>query len=322
MLDHSSKYAAQTSGDPLTDVLRGLRLDGVEYGRCRMAHPWAISFPEQHSAWFHFVCKQGCWLQMPDSTWIALGSGDAVLLPRGAPHVLASAPGVAEQPIEQFARRPVCENICDVDGCGNGDPSTMLLYGNLHFNIDGLHPLLQMMPDVMRAKDLSANEPSIPHLIDAMAREVVADRVGSAGITARLADVLAATIIRAWVETGPSDAAGWVAALRNPDIGRVLAAIHLNPIRDWTVAMLAKEMGASRSSFAAQFAGVVGQTPARYVTQVRMHQARQWLIRDRLRITVVASRLGYDSEASFSRAFKRVIGVAPSLARQAAVGAR
>ncbi|RWF97688.1 AraC family transcriptional regulator, partial [Mesorhizobium sp.] len=120
------------------------------------------------------------------------------------------------------------------------------------------------------------------------------------------------TIIRSWVENGCGDATGWIAAVRNPDVGKVLAAIHLQPDRDWTVGALARLMGASRSAFAQRFATVVGETPAKYVLRVRMHQARQWLARDGMRVSVVAAKLGYDSEASFSRAFKRVMGVAPS----------
>jgi len=91
-----------------------------------------------------------------------------------------------------------------------------------------------------------------------------------------------------------------------------LAAIHASPHRDWPLSELAKVMVASRSSFASKFAAIVGETPASYVAQVRMHQARQWISRDALRISEVAQRLGYDSEASFSRAFKRVVGMAPS----------
>jgi len=92
----------------------------------------------------------------------------------------------------------------------------------------------------------------------------------------------------------------------------VLAAIHLNPSADWNLDSLAKTMRGSRSAFAERFTRVVGETPAKYVLQVRMHHARQWLTRDKARISVVAQRLGYDSEASFSRAFKRVMGVPPS----------
>jgi AraC-like DNA-binding protein len=193
--------------------------------------------------------------------------------------------------------------------------STLALTASMRFNIDRLHPLLQLMPATMLTSDLAKNEPGIPHLLDAMAREVEMDRVGAGGILARLADVLTATLIRTWVEHGCGDTVGWIAAVRNPDVGRVLAAIHLEPDREWTVATLARLMGVSRSSFAERFLKVVGETPARYVARVRMHQARQWL-GDGMRVSAAADRLGYDAEASFSRAFKRIIGAPPSQFRK------
>ena len=108
--------------------------------------------------------------------------------------------------------------------------------------------------------------------------------------------------------------------MRDREIGRVLAAIHLEPQRDWTVEALARMMGASRSGFAERFATIVGETPAKYVTQVRMHQARQWLVPDRHEDFRRRRRLGYESEASFSRAFKRVIGSPPSHFRAGEAG--
>jgi AraC-like DNA-binding protein len=314
MLDHSSKEPTLGSGDPLTEMMRGLRLDGVDYGRCVMAEPWGLLFPAQSAARFHFIGTGTCWLLTPSREWVELAPGDAVLVPRGAEHVLASAPGVPAEPLERYDVRPVCGNIFDVS-CSGGGPRTLLFCGSMRFNLDNLHPLLSLMPDLMRAHELVKNEPSVPHLLEAMMREVAIDRVGSGGVLARLADVLAATIVRAWVEGGCGDATGWIAAVRDPQIGRVLAAIHLDPSRDWTVATLAKVMGASRSGFAQRFAQIVGETPARYVARVRMHQARQWLTHDRLMIAAIARRLGYESEASFSRAFKRVLGFAPSHAR-------
>ncbi|MBY3559082.1 AraC family transcriptional regulator [Rhizobium laguerreae] len=315
MLDHSSKRTGFGSGDPLSDMLRGLRLDGVDYGRCQMTGNWGIDFPAQRAARFHFIGQGSCWLLMPNKEWIELGAGDAVLLPRGSRHVLASAPRVHAVPLESYEVTPITGNIFDVQGGGSGD-RTLLFCGSMHFNVDDLHPLLRMMPDMMRAHELTVHEPGIPHLLDAMVREVALDRVGSAGILARLADVLGANIIRSWVERGCGDATGWIEAVRNPDVGRVLAAIHLNPSHDWTVAALAKIMGASRSGFAERFATVVGETPARYVAQVRMHQARQWLERDSVKVSVAARRLGYESEAAFGRAFKRIIGAAPSQFRK------
>jgi AraC-like DNA-binding protein len=167
----------------------------------------------------------------------------------------------------------------------------------------------------MLTSALGKSEPAIPHLLEAMAREVDMDRVGAGGILARLADVLTATIIRAWVEHGCGDTTGWIAAVRNPEVGRVLAAIHLEPEKDWQVAELARLMGVSRSGFAERFARVVGETPARYVARVRMHQARLWL-KDGMRVATAAEKLGYDAEASFSRAFKRIIGEPPSQFRR------
>jgi AraC-like DNA-binding protein len=204
----------------------------------------------------------------------------------------------------------VCDGIYDVQ-CADICDGTLAFTASMRFNIDKLHPLLQLMPETMLTSDLAKNEPAIPHLLDAMAREVDMDRVGAGGILARLADVLMATMIRTWVEHGCGQTAGWIAAVRSPDVGRVLAAIHLEPDRDWTVAELARLMGASRSGFAERFARVVGETPARYVAKVRMHQARLWL-KDGMRVASVAERLGYDAEASFSRAFKRIIGAPPS----------
>lgn len=309
MLDRSSKLPL--TGDPLTDILRGLRLDGVEYGRWEMKEPWGIEFPAGLAARFHFIGRAGCWLKQPDGEWLELKAGDALLLPRGGAHILASDPGAPVTPMAGYAVQEVCKNVyCAAnEGCR---PGTLLFSGSMYFSLDGSHPLLGMMPDVMRVYEFEAHATTTSTLLEAMAREVSMERVGAGGMLARLADVLAASIIRSWVEFGCGDASGWMAAVRDPDIGRILAAIHLEPSRDWTVEALAKMMGASRSGFAERFATIVGETPLKYVTQVRMHQARQWLTRDRMKIAVVATRLGYDSEASFSRAFKRVIGAPPS----------
>nr|WP_250808913.1 AraC family transcriptional regulator [Neorhizobium tomejilense] len=310
MLDRSSKETPLDVSDPLTEMLRGLRLDGVEYGRCRLAEPWATSFPAQEAARFHFISSGNAWLQTPSGEWLQLRPGDAALLPRGDAHVIASLPGLAPLPFDRFGRKEVCQGVFDVQ-CADACGGTVALTASMRFNIDKLHPLLQLMPEAMLTSDLARNEPSIPHLLDAMAREVDMDRVGAGGILARLADVLTATLIRTWVEHGCGDTTGWIAAVRNPEVGRVLAAIHLQPDRDWNIASLARLMGASRSGFAERFLRVVGETPARYVARVRMHQARQWL-RDGERVATVAERLGYDAEASFSRAFKRIIGTPPS----------
>ena len=323
MLAHSSEppFASAkepTGADTLTQVLLGLRLDGVEYGRCLMHAPWAVAFPAKDEARFHFVAEGDCWLRTPSTDWVQLNPGDAVLLPRGGAHILASAPDLPAVDIDSLARVPVSENIYLVRDDVSDDASvaqSVIFCGSMRFNLDPLHPLLGMMPDVMRAGDLGKRDPTVPMLLEAMEREVSLNRIGACGILARLADVLAASIIRAWVECGCNDSTGWIAAVHCPKIGKVIAAIHADPQQDWTIPALAALMGVSRSSFAETFTRILGESPAKYVTKVKMFQARRWITQEGMRISVAANRLGYDSEASFSRAFKRIIGQPPSTIR-------
>lgn len=316
MHDNSSKPSDRHYGDPLSDILRGLRLDGAHYGRCELNAPWGFHIAAQPDARFHFIGFGSAWLGV-NNEWRKLGCGDAVLLPRGTEHVLASDPAAPTKPMRDFNVKPLCEQMVDVRCDGSG-ARTLLFCAGMRFNIDAMHPLLAMMPEVMHAHDLNKNEPMVRQLLDAMVDEVRMERVGSGGMLARMADVLAVSLVRFWVEQGCGTSRGWVAAVRDPQIGRALAAVHLEPGKDWSVEQLAKLAGVSRSGFAQRFAEIVGETPAHYVTQMRMHQARQWFSKEQLAIASVASRLGYDSEASFSRAFKRVVGMPPSHFRGAA----
>ena len=152
-------------------------------------------------------------------------------------------------------------------------------------------------------------------LLDVMADEVKSERVGNATVMTRLADVVIARVVRSWVESRKRDTTGWLAAIRDPKIGRALAAIHREPGNLWPVEALAKVATTSRSLFSERFTAVLGVPPARYVTRWRMHLARGWLRKDRLTVAEVAARLGYESEAAFSRAFKRYSGQPPSALR-------
>lgn len=328
MLDDSSRLHAPIVARPsdlLTCVLLDLRLEGVEYGRCVMSNPWALAFPAQRDARFHFVARGEAWLWTPSSEWKRLQAGDAVLLPRGTFHVMASASDVPAIDIDALAREPVADNLYLVRAGGGplspestespGKTGSVMFCGAMRFNLDPLHPLLAMMPDLMHADALVNRDPAVPALLDAMEREVALDRIGACGILARLADVLAASIIRAWVECGCSDSTGWIAAVQCPRVGKVIAAIHAQPEREWDVPMMAELMGSSRSRFAETFTRTVGDSPARYVAKVKMFQARRWIQHDGMRISTAAERLGYESEASFSRAFKRIVGIPPSAVR-------
>lgn len=305
--------------DTLTQLLHGLRLEGVEYGRCLLRAPWALAFAEQPAARFHFVMGGGAWLRTRASAWTRLAPGDAVLLPRGTFHAVAGGSQPPQAALDALPVVQAGDGVAGVHSVSAETATDAMFCGAMQFNVDVDHPLRRMLPDVIRASELAQRDANVPVLLQAMEREVAARRAGSSAILARLADALAASIIRSWAEHA-CDAAGsgWLAAVHCPRIGKVVAAIHADPQRDWSVAALAEVMGASRSTFTQTFTRAVGMSPARYITQLKMMQARSWIAQEGMRVSVAAQRLGYESEASFSRAFKRVIGHSPAHSRSAA----
>ncbi len=304
--------------DLVSELLLGMRLVGVDYRRMELSPPFAYAFGEGDSrAKFLFVARGSLALRAPSGVLHEMKAGDAALLPRGGLHLIGSSPDVS-QPCTELAslrREPLCSMVSDIRACDESACSekerVLIFSACMDFDLGGMHPLVALMPEVMRVGTIMVRYPEILPMLEAMAREVSQGRAGYAGILARLADVVAASIVRAWVECGCGDATGWIAALRDPRLGRVLVALHREPGRDWTLAELAKLMGASRSVFAERFLAVTGMTPVRYLTELRMRLAAQWISRDRMPIETAAHRLGYGSHAAFSRAFKRVTGRPP-----------
>lgn len=310
MHDGSSKAALS---DALSDVLEDIRLTGVSYGRCELRHPWGLFFPKQAEARFHFVASGPCWLHTDGRGWIELTAGEVLLLPRGAEHILASAPGCTCKPVGEHRPDSFGGIVFRLQSDGDGE-ETRLFCGSMSFVAHAVRPLFEQMPDVLRPGELVSRDTTMTAVLEAMARETAEARIGGATVLARLADVAATYVVRAWVDAC-EDARGWLKAVRDPQIGRVLAAVHRAPGDAWTVEALASLAGLSRSSFADKFRSVTGEGPAHYVARWRMRMAGEWLNRA-MPVAEIAARLGYESEASFSRAFKRVMGDAPSRWRQ------
>lgn len=324
MLDHSSKTAEaqryrSSSADLVSELLLGMRLTGVQYRRMELAPPFGIRFGTMAGrAQFHFVASGTVFLRGPGETVQALGTGDAVLLPRGGTHDLVSAPDLPSRDVSDFETTELCHCVSAISACleaGCRSKDALVFSGCMEFDLGGMHPLVGLMPEVMLVGTLLDRQPEIVPMLQAMEREVREVRAGSAGILARLADVVSASIVRGWAECGCGDARGWVEALRDPRLGRAIGAMHREPGRNWTVEELAAETGSSRSAFAERFLAVTGQTPLRYVTELRMRLAAEWIVRDRMPIEAAAERLGYGSQAAFSRAFKRVTGHPPGAVR-------
>ncbi|HEU4729459.1 MAG TPA: AraC family transcriptional regulator [Kofleriaceae bacterium] len=311
MHDSPSGDPGTLSPDPLSDVLQDLRLTRATYCRTELRAPWGLDVPAEDGATLHVLLDGSGWLHPASGPPARLACGDVVLLPQGTGHGLVDAPGSPRRPVRDLARRSIGDATFELRGGGSG-PRTLMVCCGIEFEASALHPLLRLMPEALHVPAASCRDPVLSTLLDTMAVELCERRVGAATVMARLADIVVTRIIRSWVEAQPRAATGWLAAIRDPQIGRALAAFHGSPERDWPVEALASEAALSRSQFSERFTAALGVAPARYVAQWRMHLAVRWLASGHTAIGEVASRLGYDSESSFSRAFKRITGMPPS----------
>lgn len=307
------------SSDLINELLRGIRLRGVEYRRIQAGPTFGLGFDAKPGhAWFHFLAVGNAVLRMDDGTTYALSAGNAVFISHGAAHQLLSHAHAPVQDIDLLNGEPLGDTVSAVDtGTDAGStPTTLVFSGCMEFELGSLHGLGKLMPGLMLIDAGGQRYPGLVPILATMEREVSAARVGFAGILARLADVVAAMVVRGWVECACGNASGLVAALRDPRLAGALLALHQQPGRDWTVEQLAAHCNTSRSVFAERFQLTIGMTPLRYVTEVRMRLASQWLTLERVPIEEVAQRLSYTSQAAFSRAFKRVTGKTPGLSRR------
>lgn len=321
MLDQSSR---NTDSDAwLNTLLLGLSLSGLFYRRIEMQPPIGVRFARASGcAQFHFVAHGHITLRTDDDETHTLDAGDAVLLPRGVAHELLTAPGVASRCVDEIASIPICRGISCVNTCDTARepdaPAPIRVFsGCMQLDLNGMQPLIGLMPAVMSVKTLSAQAPELPGLLEAMAREATLARAGAGAMLARMADVVAASILRGWVESAGREDNGWLVALRDPQLGRAIAGVHDRPGAHWTVATMAAVAGCSRTVFAERFMHWVGVTPLAYVTALRMRLARQRIVEHGESIAQVAWDLGYASQAAFSRAYKRETGLAPAQSRRA-----
>lgn len=268
----------------IDEVLERLHWRVLEFGQRELAAGEA-SRDGVRGIRFHYVATGAVELRRAGDDPLPMQAGDFVMLPHGGS-------------VEVRARR-----------------ATRLISGSLA--LDSADALgTAAMPDVLFTCGFRVHEPVFASLIEAMHAEASSDRAGSGSVLARLADVVASAAVRIWLERGCGRAREWLAAARDPHLGRAIEAIHDDPGSAWTVESLARIARASRSQFAAQFRTALGDTPARYLTRVRMERAER-MLRTGASVTDVAFRLGYESDAGFSRAFRRHAGVPPSSWRRA-----
>jgi AraC-like DNA-binding protein len=306
-----------TRVDPLGEALHFLRMSGTFYCRSELTAPWALALPAVKGCLsFHVVTSGRCWLEVEGAEPRLLQAGDLALMPHGEGHRLSSEPGVPAPRIDELPHEDVSDRYAILRH-GGGGAATSLVCGAVRFEQPAAHHLVKLLPRTICID--AAVSPQLEWMhstLRLMAAEAKELRPGGETVITRLADILVIQAIRAWIEHDPAAQTGWLGALQDKHIGHALSLIHRDPAHPWTLASLASEVAMSRSAFAARFTELVCEPVMRYVTRWRMNVALTWLQENNVGLADLASRLGYQSEAAFHRAFKRIIGFSPGAVRR------
>jgi AraC-like DNA-binding protein len=319
------------STDALSDVLSAVQLSGSVFFDVTAKSPWVAEAPPaaqiansvtpgaQHVIEYHVVTRGACWISLVGDVAfepVRLVEGDIAVIPQGDPHVVSSAPGMRAEPNLEAHRRPADANALPfaIRTGAEGPSDAHLICGFFSCDARPFNPLLDSLPRFMRFNRGAA--PGSHSLLDQFIRFATAEtgnkRAGSQSVLNRLSELMFIEIIRLHMDQLANSNTGWLAGLRDPLVGRALTLLHGRPAHAWTLEELASEAAASRSALADRFAQIVGCPPIQYLAQWRMQLAAKRLTDPAAKIAAVAHEVGYDSEAAFSRAFKKLVGRSPS----------
>src|SRR5262252_2078482 len=324
------------SRDTLSDLLRSVRLRGAVFYYVSFRGRWSagaaaakeiahVVMPGcDHVMEYHMFAKGNGWAAVDGLPPIRLQAGSVVLFPQGDRHVLSSAPGLipGEQRPELLlgsGPRPVPisfhEGIVDAGPMPIESADAVVVCGFLGCDLRPFNPLITALPRILHLPASRAGG-WVTHAIDQAVLESNEPRPGGDAVLERLSEMMFVDAARRYLENHPEDSVGWLAGLRDRHVGRALALMHERPERQWSVDDLAREVGLSRSALHERFVRFVGQAPMQYLANWRMQLGAR-LLRESSRIVAdIALEVGYDSEAAFARAFKRIVGVPPATWRK------
>ena len=329
------------SGDTLSDVLRTVRLRGAVFYHIDGSAPWVAEAPPaaeiipailpgaEHMIEFHGIAKGSCWAGITGEPPVRLHEGDLILFPQGDGHVLSSAPGMDPGPPDMgmfFTPRPPQlpfslgaseQGMTTAKLDGGGKSSTTVVCGFLGCDARPFNPLLTSLPRVMRVPGVAAGQDSwIAHFLRSAVDESNRQRPGGEALLERMSELMFVEVLRRHVDTLPADQTGWLAGMRDPGVGRALALLHERPSEPWTIEQLGEQAGLSRSVLHERFVHFIGQPPMQYLAQWRMQLAAGMLRDSDAKLIEIALEVGYESEAAFSRAFRRAMGESPGAWRK------
>jgi len=318
--------------DALSDVLKAVRLTGAAFFDVIACAPWVAEQPTRemvlpkvlpgagHLISYHVATEGGCYAAMLGQEAVWIEEGEVIVFTKGDAHVMSSAPGMRAQPVTQAELDAATSGpLPFFRRVGEGGPTTVkLVCGFLACDAQPFNPLLDNLPPVIKAGRTAGGDTSwLAEFIRLARAESANKRAGGESVLAKLSELMFIEVVRRHLEALPPGQSGWLAGLRDPSVGKALSLMHARPAHAWTIKELAHDVGASRSVLAERFVELVGLPPMHYLANWRM-QIASGLLSNGVHIAAVADETGYRSEAAFSRAFKKLVGVPPSAWRRRA----
>ncbi|HEX6720668.1 MAG TPA: AraC family transcriptional regulator [Burkholderiaceae bacterium] len=313
--------------DALSEVLKVLRFNSAIFFNATFTAPWCFASPQAEAVarqvdaqterllFYHFFVDGSCTLQLDGMPALQLQAGDIVLFPQGDAHTMASSGLDGPRPLLDV--RALLRQRPHEFQLGGGGAPTHVICGYLAFDPILCRPLLSALPRVLTValrNDEKADwlERSFVYAV----AEAASTQPGGEGVLAKLSEVLVVETLRRYISQLPERQTGWLAGLRDRVVGRCLALVHEKPAHPWTLESLAREAGTSRSVLAEKFSHYVGQSPIQYLSKWRMALASNLLRRSGSSMMQIALEVGYETDAAFSRAFKREFGMPPAAWRR------
>jgi AraC-like DNA-binding protein len=329
------------SQDALSEVLRGVRLRGAVFFYVTGHRGWVAEAPPgrelapllmrgvDHVMEYHVVAHGECWASIPDGPSVHLAAGDVVMFPHGDAHVVSSAPGARGSADMSWFNGGQIEQLplrVSYDGASPASVSTLqddadatIVCGFLGCDMQPFNPLIAALPRLLHLR-ASDGDAWLARFTEQAVAESRAKRPGGEAMLARMSEMMFVDAVRRYADQLPEPSRGWLAGMRDRFVGRALALMHERPAHDWTLDELGRLVGLSRSALHERFVELVGMPPMHYLAQWRMQAAARLLLESRATVAAIALDVGYDSEAAFARAFKRMVGQPPAAWRRSRDG--
>jgi AraC-like DNA-binding protein len=334
LLDRPPSPATGALRDPLSDVLKTVRLRGAVFFMLESSAPWANGMPDgatlapilvpraQQIISFHVITHGACWGGLLDGPQVRLEAGDVIVFPRGDGYFMSftrqqPTPPDVDQAFGFMRGMSSGQLPFSISFGGGGAERVGAVCGFLGCDVRPFNPLFATLPRLLHIKGAARGEDDrLSRLMELTLTESRDENPGAESVRLRLSELMFVEVIRRHVSALPPEQAGWLAGVRDEHVGRALGLLHERPAHPWTLDELATGVGLSRSVFADRFARLVGEPPMQYLTRWRMQMAARLLSDGSAKVAAIAVEVGYDSEAAFSRAFKKIAGVSPAAWRQ------